>query len=146
MAAGGPAGSGYPVVVIDSSLWISRLLPADSNHGAARGWVARHVQSGGTLLAPTMLAIETAAGVARATNNTGVGQRAAEDLYLLPYVRLIALDAPLVEQTIRVAAGQRLRGADAIFVALAQREGVPLVTFDREQLSRAAALVPVIRP
>ena len=135
-----------PVVVIDTSVWISGILGADANHSPAVLWVDRHLQQGGTFLAPTMLAIETAAGVARATNSSAWGEQAARELYLLPVMRLVALDEPLVEQTIRVAAGQRLRGADAIFVALAQREGVPLVTFDREQLSRAAALVPVIRP
>jgi len=46
----------------------------------------------------------------------------------------------------RFAANLRLRGADALYVAVAARLGVPLVTFDQELASRAALAVDVITP
>ncbi|MFB0535451.1 MAG: hypothetical protein ACETWR_10755 [Anaerolineae bacterium] len=41
---------------------------------------------------------------------------------------------------------RRLRGCDAIYAALARREGVPLVTWDHQQRSRAAPVVEALTP
>ena len=40
----------------------------------------------------------------------------------------------------------RLRGADATYVAVAQRLDLPLITWDREQLERASRLITVRSP
>jgi predicted nucleic acid-binding protein len=40
----------------------------------------------------------------------------------------------------------RLRGADAVYVALARRLGMPLVTWDAEQRERAKPVVRVVTP
>ena len=136
----------HPVVVVDTSVWISLIHRADANHSAALSWVGQHVQQGGSLLAPTILVIETASGLVRATNRAPVAQRAVHDLTTRSFLRLVPMDQPLVDESVRLAVSCRLRGADAIFVALAWREGVPLVTFDQEQLTRSAGIIAVLRP
>lgn len=45
-----------------------------------------------------------------------------------------------------IASGQRLRGADAVYTAVAERFGSLLVTLDREQRERAAPLVGTRTP
>jgi predicted nucleic acid-binding protein len=40
-----------------------------------------------------------------------------------------------------VAADLGLRGADAVYVALAHQLGLTLVTWDREQLTRTASMI-----
>ena len=54
---------------------------------------------------------------------------------------IIPLDEVLARQAADVAAQHRLRGADAVYVAVALRFGSTLVTLDREQHDRAAAVL-----
>lgn len=46
----------------------------------------------------------------------------------------------------RMAADHRLRGADAVYVAVARRFGTVLVTLDAEQRTRSDARVTALTP
>ena len=52
----------------------------------------------------------------------------------------------LAEQAAAIAAEHRIRGCDALYVALADMLSEPLVTLDRQQLERGAAVVTTRRP
>ena len=56
------------------------------------------------------------------------------------------MDRELAQSAARHAADLPLKGADAIYVALAQYLGIPLVTWDKEHLNRAGALIDVRVP
>lgn len=134
------------IVVVDTSVWISWLLPGDPNHIIALNWISSYAQGGGSLLSPTMLVIEISSGVSRATGQPVLARRAVSQVYSLPFIRIVPMDENLVRETTSVAADHKLRGADAVFVALAKIEAMPLVTFDEEQLSRPAGVITTIRP
>jgi predicted nucleic acid-binding protein len=93
-----------------------------------------------------MLVIETASGIARATNQSAIAIRAAHQLYTLPFIHIVPIDQHLVNEAANIAATYRLRGADSIFVALAKIEAVPLVSFDQVQLTRPMGVIATIRP
>jgi len=59
---------------------------------------------------------------------------------------IVSIDQNLVAETIILATIYKLRGADAVFVALAKVEAVPLVSFDQEQLTRPAGAVTTLHP
>jgi predicted nucleic acid-binding protein len=50
------------------------------------------------------------------------------------------------EAAAAIAAQQFLRGADAVYAALARQLGTALVTWDNELLERAAAVAPTFTP
>ncbi len=133
-------------IVIDTSVWVSWLLPTDSNHTVARNWINQHIQNGGSFISPTMLVIETASSIARVTNRLTFATSAASQLYTIPFITLVPISQSLVDETVTVAAQYKLRGADAIFVALAKIRDIPLVSFDHEQLTRPANVIATIRP
>jgi predicted nucleic acid-binding protein len=58
----------------------------------------------------------------------------------------IPLDTALAEEAARIAAEQRVRGADAVYAAVARRHGATLVTRDQEQLDRLPPTVSAIAP
>ena len=89
---------------------------------------------------------EVAGAVARRTGLSELGTRAVTLVRHLPDARLVPVDAELAQLGARVAAQLRLRGADALYVALARRLGAPLVTWDQEQLERGRQLVTVLNP
>ncbi len=64
----------------------------------------------------------------------------------MPHVQLVTLDDALIDEAAEIAADRALKGADAVYVAVARRHRSILVTLDREQRERAAALVAVMTP
>jgi predicted nucleic acid-binding protein len=59
----------------------------------------------------------------------------------LPALRIVAVGSELAEAAARLAGDQRLRGADSVYVALAKRLSLPLVTWDLEQARRASEVI-----
>lgn len=135
-----------PAAVIDASVWVSRLMPQESNHAASVRWFDRHEAGGGTFVVPVLLLAEAAGAIARLTDDTALGNQAATDLLALATVAVVHLDQQLAMRAAELAAGLRLRGADAVYVAVAEYLSVPLVTWDREQLTRAASHITVRTP
>ena len=149
MTGAAPTGAPAPttaIVVVDASVWVSRLLTHDPNNARATAWVGRHARNGGILTAPTIIAVEVAAAVSRRTGNVTDAHAAANQLYALPFMRLAPIDQALILEATNLSADLGLRGADAIYVALAKQLGIPLLTFDVEQLTRPAGLIAIIQP
>lgn len=133
-------------VVVDASFWISTLLRKDSNHVAALNWLSAYLYDQGQLVAPQMLIPETAGAVARITQDKNLARTAIRNLYLFPFMRLVPVDHMLVDDAAELAITFSLKGADSLYVAVAKQLGVPLVTFDQEQLMRPASVINTIRP
>jgi len=132
--------------VVDASVWVSRLVPQDVHHSASRRYLEERAAAGGPLVAPVLLLAEVAGAIARRTGAPEPGRRALEGLLRFPGLRLVTVDRHLGQEMARLAANLQLRGADAAYVAVAIRLGLPLVTWDREQALRAASRIPVLTP
>jgi predicted nucleic acid-binding protein len=133
-------------VVIDASVWVSTLLTQDSHHARADAWVKGYSRGGGIFTAPNILAIEVAAAVSRQTKNILDAQAAARQLYTVAFMRLVPMDQALVDEAADLAASLGLRGADALYVALAKQLGIPLASFDNQQLTLPRRIIQTIRP
>jgi predicted nucleic acid-binding protein len=132
-------------VVIDASMWVSRLYLSDAHHARAESWFA--AQPADTLLvAPVIVLAEVASAVARRTGDRTMALDMVALLLASPNLRLEAVDEPMGTLAARLAAENALRGADAVYVATALRLGLPLVSLDQQQLDRAQAVITVISP
>jgi len=131
-------------VVLDASVWVSCLVPQDAHHEPSRRWLAQHMAEAGLTVAPALILPEVSGPVARRTGRSRLGREAAKALRRLPGLRLVTLDAQLAGEAEALAAEYRLRGADSVYVAVARRLKLPLVTWDAEQLERAADVVTVL--
>ncbi len=121
-------------------------MPRDAHHAVTRRWLEGWVNDGGHVVAPLLLLAEVGGAIARQTGRVSLGRRAVADILGDPTVDLISIDRPLAEDAARLAADLRLRGADAIYVAVAPRLAVPLLTWDREQAERARGVVATRTP
>ena len=133
-------------MIVDASVIVSRLVPADVHHEASRRWIERHVARDGLLIAPTVILPEIAGAVARRTGQSRLARRAVEAVRRLPALRLVAVDDILATSAARLAGQLRVRGADALYIAAAADLNLPLVTWDAEQRSRAARVIEVVTP
>lgn len=127
-------------------MWVSALVPSDVHHDASRGWLARQGLADRVVVAPALLVPEVAAAISRRTGRAALGRRAIATLMRLPHLRLVAVDADLADVAGRLAADCAVRGADAVYLAVARRLGVPLVTWDREQRKRGGRVADVVEP
>ena len=75
-----------------------------------------------------------------------LGDQAVATILANPAVSLVSVDQPLASLAARHATSLALKGADAIYTALAEHMGLPLVTWDNEQLTRAAGRIQVRQP
>lgn len=134
------------MIVVDASVWVSRFLPEDAFHQVSRTWLIDTTTAGAALIAPTIMLAEVSGSIARRTGSDQLGYQIVQQIRQLPTLQLIAVDDTLGQLAAQTASTYRLRGADAVYLAVAQRLQIPLVSWDREQLERAAALVTTYRP
>lgn len=121
-------------------------MPEDAFHQASRTWLIERTTAGTVLVAPTIMLAEVAGSIARRTNNEQLGYQIVQQIRRLPTLQSVAVDDALGQMTAQIASTYRLRGADAIYLAVAQRLQIPLVSWDRQQLERAAGVVMTYRP
>jgi len=133
-------------VVVDASVWVSRLVDSDIHHARCQSWMQSQASEGGLLVAPVLVLAEVAGAISRRTNRPNLARQAVEVLQALPNLRLVSIDPALAGLAAGLAADHALRGADAVYVATASQLGLPLVTLDGEQLQRAKPIVSTSSP
>ena len=121
--------------VVDASVWVSMFLSGDINHEASHRWL-RSVIATDAVVAPAVLLPEVAGAIARREELSALGAQAAEIIRDFTNVHIVDVDSELAEASARIAAERRIKGADALYVALAAMRDVPLVTWDGEQIER----------
>lgn len=132
--------------VVDASVWVSRLLPQDVHHSASMSWLKQQTAQAERLVVPVLALVEVSGAIAHRTGKPELAHRAIRQLLRIPTLHIVATDYQLGMAATRVAADLQLRGADAVYVALAHELAVPLVSWDKEQRERARQLITVLSP
>ena len=97
-------------------------------------------------MCPTLLLPECAAAIARPTSDIGLANEVGSLVESLPGVRMVALELGLARRAVQIAIRHRLRGADAVYVAVAEAFNATLITWDQEMLARCPAAVTTATP
>ena len=134
------------IYTVDASVFLNAFNPYEVGHEESRRLLARMQDQAAPIIAPALLLPEVAAAVGQGRDDADLARRFAAKLRGLPYLILTPLDETLAQQAADVAAQYRLRGSEAVYAAVALRFGSTLVTLDREQRDRAAAVIPVRLP
>lgn len=132
--------------VVDASVLIAVFLVQDVHHQTSRAWFDQMVSAGEELAAPILLLTEIAGAISRRTGDPALGRSAVAWITKLPEIHLFAVDDQLWQHATDLAAALGLRGADAVYVALADQLQLPLVTWDREQRLRGSQRVIAREP
>ena len=131
---------------IDASVHVSALNPAETEFATSLAFLTLVQRRQYPLFCPTLLPIEVAAAVARALNDAERATALATALRDWQNQTLVPLDEALMDRATNLAASTRLRGADAVYAAVAQQYNTMLVTLDRQQLQRLPPVIRVICP
>jgi predicted nucleic acid-binding protein len=95
---------------------------------------------------PTLLLEEIASAVARASNDAAGALQYVAATAALPHLTLGGLTPALARRAAELAATYRLRGADAVYLAVARRYATTLVSRDDEQLTRGTRVAVCLTP
>ncbi len=132
-------------LVLDASVWVSASIPDDANHVVTREWLETVLPTE-MLVTPTLGLVETSGAIARRTGSALLARRAVLAIERLPHTLVVLPDPRLWDAAVRLSATRALRGADAVYVALAELLNIPLATWDRDQRERAGRRVKVVTP
>ncbi len=131
---------------IDASVHINALNPGEAGSAESQAFLEQVFQSQKRVFSPTLLLVEIAAAVSRVYGDADRGVALAEAIHFLPGQTWVPLDDVLAQEAGLLAAKYRLRGADAVYAAVAQRSDAILITLDSQQLQRLSPVMDVRKP
>jgi predicted nucleic acid-binding protein len=130
-------------IVIDASIWVARLVAEDVFYEPVKTWMSARLADNDHFLAPSLLLAEIGGAISRRTTPS-LALKAIEQIQNLPGLQLVEMEDLLLQEAAHLAAQLGLRGADSIYVALAARLDLPLITLDVDQRERAAKRIKVL--
>ncbi len=134
------------MAVLDASVLTGLLRPDDRFHADCRAWFKHSLVANEPMIAPAIAMAETCSAIRRSTDDRALAKAAYDEFESESLIELAPIDIGLARVAGTIAIDLGIRGCDAIYVALAYREGMPLVTLDRQQGRRASELIEVTRP
>lgn len=133
-------------IVVDASVWASFAMPRDGFHNPSHDWLVSVRRASVALVGPTLVLAEVTGAIVRRTGSHEAARNALRALRQIGSVELVAIDDALGTEAAELAAGLRLRGADAVYVATAAHLGGPLVTWDAEMITRTRGVIEARQP
>ncbi|MGB6420439.1 MAG: PIN domain-containing protein [Anaerolineales bacterium] len=134
------------MAVIDASVYVALINAKEKEYTNSWAWFVQAKKEQQTIAAPVILLAEVAAALSRGVGDLVLAHRVVGQLKRSRVIELVPVTLALAEQAAVIAGDYRIRGCDAIYVALASQLVDCLVTLDQQQLERAAAIVDIRKP
>jgi predicted nucleic acid-binding protein len=131
---------------VDASVFVNAFNPNEEGHAESLSFLTAVQEAADPVIVPTLLVPEIAAAMARASDDSRGADDLARAAAALPHVTLVSLTVGMSRQASELAAAHRLRGADAVYLAVARRYGTTVVTRDGEQRLRGSAVLACLTP
>lgn len=133
-------------LTIDASVFVASIQTHEVHHGDSLLFLNQLPQTGRQIYCPSLLVPECSASVARRTGNIELAEEIIEQVQKFPNLRLLPLSRIRARRAAQLAMDHRLRGADAVYLAVAEEFGTTLVTWDGEMRTRGANVVTTMTP
>ena len=117
------------MLTIDANVFVSASSPVDASSIDSDGFLLCIRQSGLRVYCPTLLLPEVTSAIMRPTANSNAAFITIASVKTFPNINFVSLTDRSADDTVRIALLCRLRGADAIYAAVAQTYGTTLWLF-----------------
>ena len=131
-------------LTIDASVFVSAARPSEKLYPLSFRFL--HRVKGARIFCPTLVLAECGAAIARPTGDPLLSGRLVNLVRYFPGMTQVPLDLSLAFRAAEIAIENRLRGADAIYAAVAENFDAILVSWDEEMLERCPNSVQAISP
>lgn len=113
---------------LDANIFVRDASPNDADHVLCHDLVTQLYQHTIKIVVPYLILTEIAGALSRSFRDPIRARLEVELLQDLHNILYIPLDRDLAREAAELAADRALRGADAVYVAVARRYGCTLVT------------------
>ena len=131
---------------MDASVWVNGFDQREAGHTTSRQLPEVLRTRALPIIVANLVLAEVAGAISRTRNDPVQAEVFATTLGRLPNVTVVTLDVALGYQARALAAQHGLRGADAVYAAVAQQPGCTLISLDNEHLTRLRSIVIVRTP
>ena len=133
-------------MTLDANVFVGALTPAGIHFADSLALLTRIRTEKLNVVCPTLVLPECAGAIIRPTGRRTLAQQALVFMQTLPDIRFVELTEDRATRASDIAITCRLRGADAVYAAVAQEHGTTLITWDQELLTRGVAAVSTQTP
>ena len=134
------------MTVVDASVFVASVIRDEKYHSEAVAWLNRALADTATLDVPAIILSEVAAAISRGQDDDELAQQTLNLLLSTHLIQFFAVTPELARRAAEIGIAQRIRGCEAVYVALAEQLGTELVSLDQQQLARATAVIPTRQP
>lgn len=131
---------------VDASVWVSFFDQSDLNHDLTVEFLRKIQKEKSTLFIPSLALVETACAIARRARDSKKGMQVAELMQKTFPIKVISDTSLLTQNAIEQGCGSFLRGADAVYMAVALMTKSSLVAWDEELLKRVSQKITALKP
>lgn len=131
---------------IDASVFINSEIEGEQFHEYSAKLMQEIRERGITIIVPEIALPEVSSAIARGTNDPKKALEFIKELKQIPNIVFVPIDRELADESSRLAAEYRLRGCDAIYVAVAFMFNAKLISLDKQQSERASECIEVATP
>jgi len=131
---------------LDANVFVRNLDPNEPEYETCHALLDQLDETATPIIVPTLVLAEVAGTISRTRRDPIRARIFTDAIRALPHIRLVPLDGVLAQEAAELAADYYLRGADAVYVAVARRHGCTLVSLDVEQRERGAIVVTARSP
>lgn len=134
------------MIVVDTSVWIGATLPGDVHFAVTQPWMGQVELTQTRFAVPAHFLAEVSGVLARIGTNDSFVQAVIEHINSSERFEIYPISSGDGLFGAEIAWRARVRGADAIYIALANQLDVPLVSWDRQQRERGALFCRTMTP
>jgi predicted nucleic acid-binding protein len=133
-------------LTVDASVFVAASRADEAHYPASHQFLRQVRAQRCDLFCPTLLLPECAAAIARPTADARLAEELVSLVETFPRLQLIPLDLPLAHRAVQVAKDHRVRGADAVYVSVAEAFNSRLIAWDAEMLAHGTDVVTTMTP
>lgn len=134
------------MLTLDANVFVAAKIRNEPDHEAAQRVIAIAVEQGLRLHLPWLAVVEASVAIGRRFGDADPAARLAAELADMPGATFHPLDRTLALLAATMGAECRLRGADAVYAAVARKYGTCLITCDDELRRRTSGVIEALTP
>ena len=131
---------------IDASVFISAVRTTEIYHKESFDFLENIQKQNIKSFCPVIVITECASAIARQTGKIELSEKIINLIEHFPGIILVDISLIIARRASEIASFHHLRGADAIYIAVAENFRTSLITWDREMLQRTPSHIPVLSP
>jgi predicted nucleic acid-binding protein len=131
---------------IDASVFINAEIEGEEFHEYSAKLMQSFRDRGITIIVPEIVLPEISSAISRGTDDPEKALKFVKELKQIPNIVFVPIDREVSDHASKLAAEYKLRGCDAIYVAVAFIFRAKLISLDKQQIERAVEYIEAATP